>query len=174
MFNEFHFRLLFMLRHRFATFLLIFFLVSQGTILLHITLLSVHKKETQNKLNKLSSFQVLEFSTEEWNTLIVKNGKEIEFNRKMFDIHHITYSRNMVQVHGHFDEKEDFMLKDIKGHQKKQAQKGSSFAFAFLYFEDIEQISFFNAINYTNYSMSLTEIQSQLFQKNTSPPPKIS
>ena len=78
----------------------------------------------------------------------------------------------MVQVHGHFDEKEDFMLKDIKGHQKKQAQKGSSFAFAFLYFEDIKQISFFNALNYTPYSISLTEIKSQQFQKNNSPPPK--
>lgn len=161
-----------MLRHRIATFLLIFFLVSQGTILLHSILLSAHKKETRLKLSKLASYQILEFSKEEWNTLFTKKSKEIEINHHMFDIHHISYVRNMVQVHGHFDEKEDFMLKDIKGHQKKQAQKGSSFAFAFLYFEDIKQISFFNALNYTPYSISLTEIKSQQFQKNNSPPPK--
>jgi hypothetical protein len=94
----------------------------------------VHKKNEQKR--KVNYFVTIPKSN--WKTIKKINADEIEINGKRFDVKLIEFKNHQLILFGHYDTRENEIVKQHTDFEKKKQDQNKSASFAFLFYEKIE------------------------------------
>jgi hypothetical protein len=106
----------------------------QGIACMNTLQLWVHKKNEQKR--KVNYFVTIPKSN--WKTIKKINADEIEINGKRFDVKLIEFKNHQLILFGHYDTRENEIVKQHTDFEKKKQDQNKSASFAFLFYEKIE------------------------------------
>ena len=136
----------------------------QGIACMNTLQLWVHKKNEQKR--KVNYFVTIPKS----NLRNIKkvNADEIEINGKRFDVKFIEFKNHELILFGHYDTRENEIIKQHTDFEKKKQDQKQSASFAFLFYEKIENPILFHPkywITKTENQMNETILKGNIVER---------
>lgn len=151
--------------------MLILFVSMQGSFILNYFGVQKHK-ETEKKSRKKNIS--LSFTTSAWHNVEKVNEDEIRIHGQMFDVKSVQIQENKIIVFGHYDDKEDELIANVKNMEKKKGEhKKNTNIDNTLFFEDVKGslANIYTVFHDRDYPL-LSQIYFFQYHKIENPPPK--
>ena len=132
---------------------LFLWILIQGIACMNTLQLWVHKKNEQKR--KVNYFVTIPESN--WKSIKKVNVDEIEINGKRFDVKFVEFKKHELVLFGHYDTRENEIVKQHTDFEKKKQDQKQSDSFAFLFYEKIENPILFHPKDWISKTENLMD-----------------